>query len=99
MSLKLVNDGGRDIPVIICDVCGKRIVDVWDDLVSGTRGTFESPGTLVFHHKTCSTTEPVHTSLRAFLAMLGGRNRFGELGQNGGVDRVVFEMHTDEDFE
>ena len=99
MSLKLVNEGGRDIPIVVCDVCGKRIVDPWEDLVSGTRGTLEAPGTLVFHHKGCSTTEPVHTSIRTFFAMIAGRNRFGELGQNGGVDRVTLEMTTDEDFE
>jgi len=99
VGLKLISENGRDVPVILCDICGSRMNDMFDDKVSGTRGTLESPGNLVFHHKNCATAEPLSTTLEYFFAMLLGRNRIGSIGQNEAMDTVSVKMPTAEDFE
>lgn len=93
MAFKLTQESGRDLPTVMCDVCGNRIYDLWGDLVSGSLG-----GNLIVHHKACVTTEPLHTTVAKFFGMLIARNRIGDLGSDGTTDKITLELPTTEGF-
>ncbi len=94
MAFKLTQEG-RDFPVLICDICGERIIDLWSDLVSGSRTT----GNVVIHHRACPTTEPVHTTIIKFFGMFLALNRVGDLASDGVVEKISLESLVDERFE
>lgn len=89
---KFGTDMGRDFPLVFCDVCEKMIFDFRNDLVSGTRGSFSAPGNVVFHHKGCATTEPLHTTILEFFGMLLTRATIGTRSSDGGHDRSTVEI-------
>jgi hypothetical protein len=89
MAMKLIIANGEDKPCLVCDVCGKLIQDMWSDKVSGSRGTEDSPGNVVFHHATCPTQEPLQATVADFFWMFMARNRVGDLGSQGLEDAVI----------
>jgi hypothetical protein len=93
MAFKLIQDGERDFPVLMCDVCGNRIFDIFGDLASGHDG-----GPVVIHHKACPTTETLHVSIRQFFIMVMMRNRVGDLASDGVTEKITIEMPIEEGF-
>lgn len=98
MAFKFASDSGRDIPLIYCDICGKHVGDLYSDQVSGTRGTFEAPGTLVFHHKACKTSEPLHSTIAEFFGMFLTRVGLGDRATDGRTDKVTLGVPTGKGF-
>lgn len=87
MGFKLMQEGG-DWPVLTCDVCGDRIVDLWADKASGSR-VDGGLGNIVVHHAGCATAEPLHMSLIDFFGLFGVRNRVGDVVSDSASTRIV----------
>lgn len=99
MAWKLAVENGGDVPVLMCDVCSQIIVDYWGDKVSGTRGTIEAPGNIVVHHASCSTAEPVTTSIIEFFGMFLVRRRLGNVDATPPTMRAIVEVRSDDNFQ
>ena len=98
MGLKLGKDVSLDFPVLLCDVCGKRIVDYWNDLASGTSGTMDAPGDLVLHHQACATQQPLHMTLVDFFGLFLSRNRVGDVASDGLTSKAIVSVETNKGF-
>jgi hypothetical protein len=95
---KLMQEGGSDFPVLICDVCSQRIADLWNDLASGSH-VDGGLGNVVIHHKKCPTQEPLHMPLVDFFGLFMVKNRIGDLATCDTVERISLNHEVGGGFE
>lgn len=100
MAFKLYSDAQVDQPLICCDVCGEKIVDVWSDKATSTPSGNGQVTDVTVHHAACvPPAGAVTIPLIDFLRLLTIQNRIGNLGSNGVVDRLSVEYPTGKGFE
>lgn len=99
MSFKLYSDAMVDLPMLVCDTCHEKIVDVWNDKASGSPGSDGKVTDVVIHHAKCAGAGSVHIPLIDFLKLLVVQYRLGSLGSNGVTDKVTLEYPSGKGFE
>lgn len=99
MPFKLYSDVVSDAPVLSCDVCGGRILDVWNDKATATPSNNGQTTDVVVHHAKCAATGAVTIPLVNFLRLFIIANRVGDLGSDGKLDRLTVEYPTGKGFE
>lgn len=99
MSFKLRSDSTSDRPVLLCDVCDQPLFDIWSDKATGTPAVDQTT-VITVHHAACvppdgAVTIPLVDFLRLFVI----QNRVGDLGSDGGIDKVGVEYPVGKGFE
>lgn len=98
MAFKLSSDANADFPMLICDVCGEKVFDIWNDKATGSPVDGQVTEVKV-HHAKCQATGTVTISLIDFLRLFVVQNRVGDLGSSGSIDKVSVEYPTGKGFE
>lgn len=98
MSFKLYSDSIVDRPLLACDTCGQKIVDIWNDKASGTPSKDGNVTDVVIHHAKCAGAGTVHMQLIDFIRLFAIQNRIGDLGSIGGADKLTIEFPTGKGF-
>lgn len=100
MTFKLYSDAQVDQPMICCDVCGEKIIDVWSDKATGTPSHDGQLSAVTVHHAACVPPAGSVTMLLIdFLRLFVITNRIGDLGSNQGVDTLHVQYPTGRGFE
>lgn len=99
MSFKLYSDAISDVPFLVCDVCGQKVVDLWNDKATGSPASNGQTTDVKVHHAACQATGTVTIPLIDFLRLFVTSNRLGNLGSSQGVDKVSVEYPTGKGFE
>jgi len=99
MPFKLRADSLMDQPLLACDVCGEPIYDFWNAKASGDRVPDGSVTAVTVHHPACAAAGAVHIPLMDFLQLFVSRNRLGDVGSDGVLDRVSVECPMNRRFE
>lgn len=99
MAFKLYSDKITDLPHLACDVCGQRIVDVWNEKATGTPTGDGKVSEVVVHHAACKATGTVTIPLVDFLRLFVIGIRIGNLASDGKTDRLSVEYPTGKGFE
>lgn len=100
MAFKLYSDANTDQPVVACDVCGEKILDLWSGRATGSPSHDGQTTDVSVHHPACvpppgAVTIPLIEFLKLFTIM----NRLGDFGSLGGTDRLTVEYPTGRGFE
>jgi hypothetical protein len=98
MAFKLYSDSILDRPLVACDVCGQPIMDVWNDKATGSPSHDGQVSNVMVHHAACVATGSVTISLIDFLRLLCVQQRIGDLGSDGGIDKLTVEYPTGKGF-
>jgi hypothetical protein len=100
MAFKLYSDAQIDMPMLTCDVCGERIIDIWNDKATGSPSHDGQTTQVSVHHAACvPPSGTVTIALIDFLRLLVVQNRVGDLGSNQGIDTVFVQYPTGKGFE
>ena len=99
MGFKLYSDSMMDRPILMCDVCGGQLVDLFADKASGSPGSNGQITDVVVHHAKCASAGAVHIPLLDFLKLFAIENRIGTLGTDGAVNRLTVEHPAGKGFE
>ena len=83
MGFKLYSDSMTDMPMLACDVCGERIIDIWNDKATGSPGRDGQTTDVVVHHATHDVPGTVSMLLVDFIRLFVVQNRPGNLGSDG----------------
>lgn len=97
MAFKLYSDQIMDMPVLACDVCGERILDIWSEKATSTPTNGKTTNVIV-HHAKCAATGTVTIPLADFVRLFVIANRVGSVGSNGKVDKITMEYPTGKGF-
>lgn len=98
MAFKLYSDSLGDRPLLVCDVCGLNIVDLWNDKATGSpvpSGITD----VIIHHAACVASGTVTIPLIDFVRLFTVANRPGDMGSDGIVDKVSVEYPMGKGFE
>lgn len=99
MAFKLYSDAQTDRPILVCDVCGQKIADVWSGKATGTPSGAGQVTDVTVHHAACvPPAGAVTIPMVDFLRLLVIQNRIGDLGSNGVIDRLYVEYPTGKGF-
>jgi hypothetical protein len=98
MAFKLSSDSLVDQPILMCDVCQQKIVDIWNDKATGSPANGQVVDVTV-HHAGCQATGTVTMPLIDFLRLFVARTRLGDVASDGSIDRVYVECPTKGRFE
>ena len=88
MGFKLYSDQFSDLPILACDVCGERILDIWNDKATGSPGLDGQTTDVVIHHASHVVTGTVTMALVDFIRLFIIQSRPGNLGSDGQHDHV-----------
>jgi hypothetical protein len=95
MGFKLYSDSMMDMPMLACDVCGQKIIDIWSDKATGTPSQDGQLSDVTVHHASCAATGSVSMQLIDFIRLF----RPGNLGSDGQLDTVHVQYPTGGRFE
>ena len=88
MGFKLYSVQFSDLPILACDVCGERILDIWNDKATGSPGLDGQTTDVVIHHASHVVTGTVTMALVDFIRLFIIQSRPGNLGSDGQHDHV-----------
>ena len=94
MAFKLYSGSSVDQPILMCDVCGLKIVDVWNDQATASPGHDGQVVDVTVHHAACPATGAVSMPLIDFLRLFVSRSRLGDVASDGTTDKVYVECPT-----
>lgn len=100
MAFKLYSDSQVDMPMLTCDVCSERIIDIWNDKATASPSGNGQVTDVSVHHAACVPPPGTVTMpLIDFLRLLVVQNRVGDLGSHQGIDTVYVKYPTGKGFE
>lgn len=99
MGFKLYSDSIDDRPLLACDVCGLKIVDIWNDKATGTPSNNGQTSDVTIHHAACAATGAVTIPLIEFIRLFVVAARPGDLGSDGVVNTVHVQYPMGKGFE
>jgi hypothetical protein len=99
MGFKLYSDSMVDQPLLACDVCGQKIIDIWNDKATGTPSHDGQISDVTIHHAGCVATGSISMQLVDFIRLFIISSRPGNLGSTGGIDEVHVQYPTGGRFE
>ena len=100
MAFKLYSDAQMDHPVLCCDVCGERMIDVWNDKATGSPTHDGQMSAMTVHHAACVPPAGAVTMLLIdFLRLFVVQNRLGDLAADGVTDKLTVSYPAMKGFE
>jgi hypothetical protein len=92
MGFKLYSDQLMDMPLLACDVCGEKILDIWNDKATGSPGHDGSTTDVKIHHAKCQAPQGTVTmALVDFIRLFVLTNRPGNASSDKKMDRITVE--------
>lgn len=100
MAFKLYSDQYGARPMLMCDVCGQPLMDLWSDFATATPTSGQTVD-VTCYHKTCTPQTPGSVTMLMidFLRLYGLKSSLGDIASEGGKDRVCFQFPTGSGFE